>query len=74
MSRSLIFAAFASLVCAKTVTYDFDIGWVTVSLVGLTWMTAIDTARLPPMDFQDPLSASMGSGRQFSQETTARHI
>lgn len=61
---TLLLALSATLASAKTVTYNFDIGWVTVSTFVQLECTFTKCYRQHQMATQDELSVSMASGRK----------
>lgn len=68
MLSSLVFflAAYATLAFAKTVTYNFDIGWVTASQHHTTCTKShINGYRQLQMATRDKSLVSMASGREF---------
>jgi hypothetical protein len=67
MSRLILLAACASLSAAKIVTYNFNVGWVRVSVHSSqhAGQPHLIVARLLPMDSLDLLLALMGNGRKL---------
>lgn len=64
---AILLTAYATLASAKTVTYNFDIGWVTVGSFQATAVQAnADQHRLHQMDSPDKSLVSMANGRTLN--------
>lgn len=64
MTHFLLLSSLVGYAWAKTVTYDWHIGWTLVRCLDTTHRSSLTRKRQRLMVFLDPSSVSMGSGRK----------